>query len=37
VGFNPFRQQAKTRTDVVVVIIFGVITLLVVLWALLGG
>ncbi|MDJ0954432.1 MAG: hypothetical protein QNJ81_12205, partial [Acidimicrobiia bacterium] len=37
VGFNPFRQQEKTRVDVIVVIVFVVITLLVVLWALLGG
>ena len=37
VGFNPFRQQNKTKTDVVVVVTFIVITLLVVLWALLGG
>lgn len=37
VGFNPFRQQDKTRTDVIVVITFLVITLGVVLWAFVGG
>jgi len=36
VGFNPFRQQDKTRTDIVVVAAFLVITLLVVAWAVLG-
>ena len=37
VGFNPFRQQDKTRTDLIVVITFLVITLAVVLWAFVGG
>ena len=37
VGFNPFRQQEKTRTDLIVVITFLVITLAVVLWAFVGG
>jgi len=37
VGFNPFRQQDKTRTDVIVVAIFVTITLLVVAWAVMGG
>ena len=37
VGFNPFRQQDKTRTDVLIVITFLVITLLVVVWAVVGG
>ena len=37
VGFNPFRQQDKTRADVVVVIVFILITLIAVLWAFLGG
>jgi hypothetical protein len=37
VGFNPFRQQDKTRTDVVVVVTFLVITLIVVVWAFVGN
>jgi hypothetical protein len=37
VGFNPFRQQDTTRTDIIVVITFLVITLGVVLWAFIGG
>ena len=36
VGFNPFRQQENTRTDVVVVVVFLAVTLLVVGWAVLG-
>jgi hypothetical protein len=37
VGFNPFRQQDKTATDVVIVVTFIAVTLVVVLWAFLGG
>lgn len=37
VGLNPFRQQDKTKTDVLIVVTFIVITILVVLWAWLGG
>jgi hypothetical protein len=36
-GFNPFRQQDKTATDVVIVAIFMVIIVIVLLWAFLGG
>jgi hypothetical protein len=37
VGFNPFRQQDKTATDVVIVAIFLAIIVTVVLWAFLGS
>ena len=36
VGFNPFRQQDKTITDVVMVGVFVAVTLAVVAWAVLG-
>jgi hypothetical protein len=36
VGFNPFRQQDKTTADVAIVVVFVVLTVVVVLWALFG-
>jgi hypothetical protein len=36
VGFNPFRQQDRTATDVVIVAVFMVIIVAVVLWAFVG-
>jgi diacylglycerol kinase len=36
VGFNPFRQQDKTATDVVIVAVFIVIIVAVVVWAFVG-
>jgi hypothetical protein len=37
VGFNPFRPQEKTATDVIIVTVFLVIIVLVVVWAFTGG
>jgi hypothetical protein len=37
VGFNPFRHQENSATDVIIVAVFLVIIVLVVLWALVGG
>lgn len=36
-GFNPFRPQNKTATDVILVVAFAVLTVGAVLWALLAG
>jgi hypothetical protein len=36
VGFNPFRPQSSTTTDIVIVVGFAVLTALVVLWAFFG-
>jgi hypothetical protein len=35
-GFNPFRDQERTTFDIVLVIVFVIITAAVVGWALLG-
>ena len=35
-GFNPFQQQDKTTTDVVLVVSFAVLIVAVVLWAFFG-
>jgi len=35
-GFNPFRPQHNTTTDVVLVVSFAVITTVFVLWAFFG-
>ena len=35
-GFNPFRPQSRSITDIVLVVGFGVLTIAVVLWAFLG-
>ena len=37
VGFNPFRSQDKTRTDVIVVVVFVLITVGTVVWAFQGS
>jgi hypothetical protein len=37
VGLNPFRQQDKTWTDVLLVVGFIALTALVVIWAWFGG
>jgi hypothetical protein len=37
VGFNPFRQQDKTTSDVIIVVGFMLLTLSAVLWAFVGG
>jgi hypothetical protein len=36
VGFNPFREQVKHRSDIVLVIAAFVVVLALLLWALLG-
>jgi diacylglycerol kinase len=36
VGFNPFRQQEKTATDMVIVAVFMVIIVAVIVWAFVG-
>ena len=36
-GFNPFRQQEKTTVDVIVVIVFALITFAFVAWAIFSG
>ncbi len=36
-GFNPFRQQDKTAADVVVVVLFALITFAFVAWAIFSG
>jgi hypothetical protein len=36
VGFNPFRRQRSTTIDVVIVIVFVLITLAAVAWAVTG-
>jgi hypothetical protein len=36
VGFNPFRQQDKTTTDVFIVVGFLCLIVVVLLWAFLG-
>jgi hypothetical protein len=35
-GFNPFSDQDRTALDVVIVVIFVIITVVVVGWALFG-
>lgn len=35
-GFNPFRDQDRTTLDIVIVVLFVIITAVVVGWALLG-
>jgi hypothetical protein len=35
-GFNPFRDQDRTALDIVIVVLFVIITVVVVGWALLG-
>lgn len=35
-GFNPFREQKRTTVDVVLVIVFVVITAALVAWGFLG-
>ncbi len=36
-GFNPFRQQRRTATDVVLVVVFALITFAFVAWAIFSG
>jgi hypothetical protein len=36
VGFNPFREQVKHRSDIFLVVAAFVVVLALVLWALLG-
>ena len=35
-GFNPFRQQRSTTTDIFLVVLFALITFAFVAWAFLG-
>lgn len=35
-GFNPFRPQNRTTTDIALVVGFALVTALVVLWAFFG-
>ena len=35
-GFNPFREQKKSTTDIVLVVLFVVITAVLVAWGFLG-
>ena len=37
IGFNPFRQQEKTTVDVIVVVLFALITFAFVAWAIFSG
>jgi hypothetical protein len=37
VGFNPFRRQEESTADVVIVVVFVVITLAFVAWGFLGS
>jgi preprotein translocase subunit SecE len=37
VGFNPFREQTKRRSDIVLVVAAFAVVIALVLWAMLGG
>ena len=36
VGFNPFRKQRKSTTDIAIVVVFALITFAFVAWGFLG-
>jgi len=35
-GFNPFREQKRSATDILLVVVFVVVTLAVVAWGFFG-